>query len=127
MADFLDEGANRIENGETEIGVNVLGLFGYSGKLNLLDVLLELPVIDEGVFPFWDELSFELLGELHHFYGRRMKKWRGREGEEIGYMRRPPGLYTQRLVNTEPGMGGTETRHHSFVSDFDLLTYFLLF
>lgn len=67
MADFGDEGAHGIENGETEAVVNILCLFGNSGKLNLLDVFLELPVIDESLFPFWNELSFQLLGELHHF------------------------------------------------------------
>ena len=82
MADFGEEGAKRIENGETEAVVNVLLLLGNPGKLNLLDILLELPVIDERLFPFWDELSFQLLGELHHFPGKlkELESGRGRGG-----------------------------------------------
>lgn len=52
--------------GEVEIAIGV-GFGMVSTELDLLDVLLEEPVIDEGVFPLGNQLSFELLGEFHHF------------------------------------------------------------
>lgn len=44
----------------------------HPGRLRLrslqpLDVLLELPVVHEGVLPFGHKLALELLGELHHW------------------------------------------------------------
>lgn len=40
-------------------------------ELDLLNVLLELPVVDEGVLPLRDELRLQFLGELHHSRRRR--------------------------------------------------------
>ena len=71
--------------GEVEIAIGV-GFGMVSTELDLLDVLLEEPVIDEGVFPLGNQLSFELLGEFHHF-PRKSKSLdfeEEEEGEEDG-------------------------------------------
>ncbi|KAK8571921.1 hypothetical protein V6N12_027989 [Hibiscus sabdariffa] len=51
-------GTNGVENGAREIMVQVRLL---SGQLDPLYMFLELPVVDEGVSPFWYQLSFKLL------------------------------------------------------------------
>lgn len=62
VREFLGEKVNGIENGAAERMVKlVLRRVVFSGELDLLDVFLELPVVDECVFPFRYELSFELL------------------------------------------------------------------
>lgn len=37
------------------------------GEFNSLNKFFELPVINERIFPFRNELSFQLLRELYHF------------------------------------------------------------
>lgn len=45
-------------------GGNVIS--GRTKKMDFFYVLLELPVIDKGLFPFRNKLTLKLLGELHH-------------------------------------------------------------
>lgn len=40
------------------------------GELDPLDVLLEEPVVDEGLFPLRDKLRLQILRELHHLCRR---------------------------------------------------------
>lgn len=62
VTDFLGDKANRIKNGDTEISDCIGVLFVVdSCKLDLLNLFLELPVVDKGIFPFWDKLSLKLL------------------------------------------------------------------
>lgn len=39
---------------------------GSAKKMDFLDVLLELPVINKGLFPFRNKLTLKLFRELHH-------------------------------------------------------------
>lgn len=43
---------------------------GEEGELDPLDVLLEKPVIDEGLLPLRDKLRLQILRELHHLPSR---------------------------------------------------------
>lgn len=43
---------------------------GEEGELDPLDVLLEEPVVDEGLFPLRDKLRLQILRELHHLSRR---------------------------------------------------------
>lgn len=43
---------------------------GAEGELDPLDVLLEEPVVDEGLFPLRDKLRLQILRELHHLCRR---------------------------------------------------------
>lgn len=44
-------------------------------------MFFELPIIYIDILPFWDELCFQLLGELDHVLGggKRRRKWREEE------------------------------------------------
>lgn len=43
---------------------------GEEGELDPLDVLLEEPVVDEGLLPLRDKLRLQILRELHHLRHR---------------------------------------------------------
>lgn len=60
------ESSNGIENGSAEVVVSGGDMLGLSWYLDLFDMLFELPVVDKCIFPFWNELGFQLLRELHH-------------------------------------------------------------
>lgn len=52
--------------------------------MDLFEVLLELPVINKGIFPFRNKLSFKLLRELHHLSFQKISL---RNREAIGIER----------------------------------------
>lgn len=57
--EFLEKKAKRIENGETKVPSSCLmGLLWDFGELDPLYLLLEVPVINKSLLPFWYELSF---------------------------------------------------------------------
>jgi len=62
VSDVVEKETKGIENGGSKVWFGmVVGLVGKSGELDSLYLLLELPVVDEGLLPFWYELSFKLL------------------------------------------------------------------
>lgn len=64
--DLIDSTTNGVENGDAEITVGVWNMFRFPSHLNLFDLFLQLPIIHKCIFPFWNELRFQLPGELHH-------------------------------------------------------------
>lgn len=51
-------------------------------ELDLLDVLLELAVVDEGVLPFRDQLRLQFPRKLHHLANPQRGSARANEREE---------------------------------------------
>jgi len=61
VSDVMEKEAKGIENGESKVWFDmVVGLVGKSREFDSLNLLLELPVVNEGLLPFWYELSFKL-------------------------------------------------------------------
>lgn len=69
LKDFPREITHMIEDqaaNDSIFGGVLTRRLGFHRKPNPLHVLLELPVVDEGFFPFRNQLGFKLLREFHH-------------------------------------------------------------